>query len=94
MDVYTERAYLVRFLATKYNARFGVDPNEPDWPVIYIDTPTGQLSWHISPNDMHLFENISHDANVKWDGHTTEEKYRRLHELSVLIDREEVIEHH
>lgn len=91
MNIYMERAYLIRFLVSKYNSRFGIDENEPDWPVIYIDTPTGQLSWHISKNDMHLFEGVPVDPNVKWDGHSTEEKYRRLQELSLLIDRREVI---
>lgn len=44
-----------------------IDPNEPEWPVAYIELPTGQVSWHL-PQHKHEF-----------DGHTTGEKYLRLH---------------
>jgi hypothetical protein len=43
-----------------------IDPAEPEWPVVYIELPTGQVSWHM-PQHPHEF-----------DGHTTEEKYRRI----------------
>lgn len=43
-----------------------IDPAEPEWPVVYIDLPSGQVSWH-----MPQFA----DA---WDGHDTAEKYRRV----------------
>jgi Phosphoribosyl-ATP pyrophosphohydrolase len=35
------------------------------WPVVFIELPTGQVSWHLAP------------YTGKYDGHTTEEKYRR-----------------
>lgn len=43
-----------------------LDPSEPEWPVAYIELPTGQVSWHLPQHP------------VAWDGHTTEEKYRRV----------------
>lgn len=46
-----------------------IDPAEPEWPVVYIDLPTGQTSWH-----MPQFAN-------EWDGHDTTEKYRRVREF-------------
>jgi hypothetical protein len=45
-----------------------IDPEEPEWPVIYIELPTGQVSWHMPPHP------------VLYDGHSTEEKYRRIQE--------------
>lgn len=24
-----------------------LDPEEPEWPVVYIELPTGQVSWHV-----------------------------------------------
>ena len=42
------------------------DPKEPDYPVVYIDLPTGQVSWHVTA------------YQGKWDGHTTTEKYDRI----------------
>jgi hypothetical protein len=45
-----------------------IDPAEPEWPVVYIELPTGQVSWHMPQHP------------VPYDGHTTEEKYRRIQE--------------
>lgn len=82
-DVYRERARLVAHLATLYPSVLSFsDPTEPEWPVLYVDSPAGQLSWHIAPGDRDLFEHVSlvppSDARAKWDGHSTEEKYARL----------------
>lgn len=76
--VYRERAHLVAHLAAVYPSRLGTDPAEPDWPVLYVDTPEGQLSWHIAPSDLELFAHVPRDDGAVWDGHSTEEKYRRL----------------
>lgn len=81
-SVYRERAHLVAHLAAIYPAALGMDPAEPDWAVVYIDTAEGQLSWHISPDDMDLFAHVSPVHNVEWDGHSTEEKYARLDALT------------
>lgn len=52
------------------------DPADPLWPVLVIDTPTGQVSWHIHADEATAnFEKYEGD----WDGHTTEEKNARLH---------------
>jgi hypothetical protein len=47
---------------------FRIDPAEPEWPVVYIVLPTGQISWHMPQID------------EEWDGHSTEEKHRRINE--------------
>lgn len=44
---------------------FRIDPTEPEWPVAYIELPTGQVSWHLPQHP------------IAWDGHGTAEKYRR-----------------
>lgn len=77
--VYRERAHLVAHLAALYPATIGYhDPNEPDWAVVIIDLPTGQVSWHVAPADMDLFETVRRSEINTWDGHTTDEKYARL----------------
>jgi len=81
MDVYTERSYLVAYLAVKYPAVMSYnDPNEPDWPVIYIESPEGQLSWHIAPHDVEIFSHVKkvEPEEITWDGHSTELKYERI----------------
>lgn len=81
--VYTERYGLIlRAVSLAYQlgfaAGFRIDPREPDWPVAFIELPTGQVSWHIQPHQR------------EWDGHTTEEKYRRAREF-ILDSRDDEI---
>lgn len=58
-------------LALENGMRAGVrlDENEPEWPMVYVELPTGQVSWHMPQHDK------------SWDGHDTEEKYRRIEEF-------------
>ena len=49
--------------------------------MIYVQLPTGQCSWHISPDDSYLFMHVEHAPTV-WDRHTTEEKYERVRKLA------------
>lgn len=65
----TRNYYVILAMAEAARLSYGVgvrlDPSEPEWPVIYIELPTGQVSWHL-PQHEH-----------EWDGHTTAEKYAR-----------------
>lgn len=83
---YRERAHLVAHLASLYASHIGyTDPDAPDWAVVIIQTPTGQMSWHIAPDDLELFEHVQTTfpgRSPKWDGHTTEQKYERLRKLT------------
>lgn len=82
---YRERAHLAAHLAAGYPSVLveGADADAPDWPVLFVKLPTGQVSWHISPDDVGLFSGIRRtmagmpDAPA-WDGHSTEEKYARV----------------
>lgn len=70
---YTERMQVVLMLAKMSGCKYGVgkDDNESwedEWRnVVYIDLPQGQVSWHIAPHDMHLFEGFP-TYEGKWDG--------------------------
>lgn len=84
-SVYRERNQIAAGLAHLVmvaggNAWIGHDPSEPDWPVLFIELPTGQVSWHFAPTDVDLLEGIP-TSERPWDGHTTEEKYQRLQAL-------------
>jgi hypothetical protein len=86
-DPYRERAHLAAYLAARHPSRIAHnDPTAPDWPVLYVDTPAGQLTWHLNPDDLDLFTHVpvvaSDDPAARWDGHTTPEKYRRLDALT------------
>ncbi|MBM2623867.1 hypothetical protein JIG36_51100 [Actinoplanes sp. LDG1-06] len=73
-DAYARRnrAVLVALgaaVAAGLSAGIGVDPAYgTEWPVVYIDLPTGQVSWHVTA------------YGPTWDGHTTTEKYARIAE--------------
>lgn len=84
MDVYSERAHLVALLAKIFPSWVGTDPSEPDWPVVYIQLPTGQCSWHISPDDWQdLFAHLELSPDgPAWDNHSTSEKYRRIRQAA------------
>lgn len=77
--VYRERHHLVAHLAAAYPSIlvYGADPGAPDWPVLFVDLPTGQVSWHIAPRDIDLFKHVTVGTGT-WDGHTIDEKYERL----------------
>ena len=70
--VYSERnrlaAALARMaLAAGFSAGKGVDPDETKWPVVYVDTPNGQVSWHIAEADAHVLKGLP-QYGKQWDG--------------------------
>jgi hypothetical protein len=81
--VYAERGQCVLALARAakalgFPAGFAIDPQEgPDWPVLYIDLPSGQVSWHLTAAEREAASDIGPYRGT-WDGHSTEEKYKRL----------------
>ena len=79
---YHERNQVVAALAKLFPAGVAVDPDEPDWPVLYIDLPDGQGSWHFQRSEaIDLLAGIP-KYDGEWDGHSTEEKYARLQALA------------
>lgn len=87
-NAYNERARLVALLATLYPSHIGyTDPTAPDWAVVTIEAPTGQLSWHIARRDIDLFEHVpvTLSTDRPYDGHTTDEKYQRIQNLITQI---------
>jgi hypothetical protein len=78
---YEERNKVVAALARRFPsgvARTAIEGWSEDWHgCVYIDLPTGQVSWHFHDSQAHLFDGLP--AYTKpWDGHDTPEKYRRL----------------
>jgi hypothetical protein len=57
-----------------YEVGIGVDMDQPGWPVVYIELPTGQVSWHMQ---QHVRD---------YDGHSTEEKYARCNAYAEQIE--------
>ncbi len=85
-SVYKERdlciALLVQY-AQKADVNVGIKEHvgeewEDEWRnVLFIDLPTGQVSWHLHRDELVNFPGVGPYAG-EWDGHTTEEKYERI----------------
>lgn len=83
-SVYAERDKLVCYLSKQWPSALGpVNDAEPGWTMaVYINTPEGQLSWHIPDHEIPMFEDhCTFSEKSPWDGHSTEEKYARLSRL-------------
>lgn len=89
-QAYWERNQLVVALSKMFPSSLGRHEEsdlgwERDWMnivyvVVPIDGQESQLSWHIHDSELPLFAHLS-PFDLKWDGHTTEEKYERLSKL-------------
>jgi len=52
---------------------------ERDWlHIVFIELPTGQVSWHIHDSELPRFAFLPRKDDVGWDGHGTAEKYERM----------------
>lgn len=58
-----------------YECGIRVDGSEPEWPVIYIELPTGQASWHVPQHTR------------SWDGHSVEEKFNRIDAYRTMVNQ-------
>jgi len=85
---YTERercVALIAALAHSLGWKVGLGRTEiegwsDDWNnITYIDLPTGQVSWHMHDSHLPFFNGLP-QYDGTWDGHDTEEKYRRVAE--------------
>ena len=77
-QAYFERNQVVAALAKLFpsgTARTAIEGWEPEWHgCVYIDLPTGQVSWHYHDDQAYLFKDLPAYAGA-WDDHTTEQKY-------------------
>lgn len=82
---YLERNQVVAALAKRFpsgTAKTAIEGWSEDWHgCVYIDLPTGQVSWHFHDSQAYLFDGLPQYVG-KWDGHDTTEKYRRVAALA------------
>jgi hypothetical protein len=82
LETTPDEAYLDRNLcaqamvkmAMKLGYSVGIK-EDPEWPVLYVDLPSGQVSWHIPRNEIVC---SFPKYQGKWDGHRVEEKRDRM----------------
>ena len=81
--IYYERNQAVMAMAKLamlqgYAVGIAGDPNEPDYPVLMIDLPTGQVGWHIPQKEL---QGQWPEYHKQWDGHSLQEKEYRIREF-------------
>lgn len=85
---YRERAMMIAKQTEKHYSHWNIDIQSPTWKVIclHLKTEAGKfttVTWHISADDLDLFpEGLSTYTVSDYDGHDTEEKYRRFREYA------------
>ncbi len=94
---YLERNQVVALLARLFPSgirKTAIEEWDEEWHgCVYIDLPTGQVSWHYHDSHAHLFADLP-PYFEEYDGHTTEEKYKRVQAVDAadLVERHELIE--
>lgn len=80
-EAYYERNCVVAALARCFPSglrKTDIEDWDPEWHnCVFIDLPTGQVSWHFHDREIHLFDGLP-EYTKPWDGHSTPEKYARL----------------
>jgi hypothetical protein len=80
-NAYRERNQVVAALAKCFPSgikKTAIEGWDKSWHgCVYIELPTGQVSWHYHDDDSDLFKNLP-PYTGNWDGHSTSEKYTRL----------------
>lgn len=82
-NAYWERNQLVAFLSKILSSHLSKHEDDPNWDedwrnIVFLYLPNGsQISFHIHDSDLKYFSHLEYKEN-KWDGHSTEEKFRRM----------------
>ena len=77
-EAYVDRNLAVQVLAVlarQQGYQVGIRNREDDWPILYVDLPTGQVSWHIPKDEIAA---LFPDYPGEWDGHDLKENRDRL----------------
>lgn len=85
-SVYEDRARLIAFLSALYPSVLTRDEEAvPGWWVVFVDTPSGQLTWDVAPEHMEHFGHVERvaptDMRALWDGHTRQDRNDRIDDL-------------
>ena len=89
---YDERNRLVALVSSLFPSSLSRHPVEDkeweaDWRwIVVVQFPTGQASWHIHDSHLVLFAHLER-RDQKWDGHTSQEKYERIANLTRTQER-------
>jgi hypothetical protein len=87
-ELYDHRCllYICLCLATPTKAKWKSDENYGDWICLYLELPTGQISYHVPAKFLPLFQNkIEKSETYLWDGHSSPDVLTRLMSYSTTF---------
>lgn len=88
-EAYRQRNHLVAALADLFPSGIRethIEGWDPAWNgCVYIDLPTGQISYHYHDSQAFLFSHLP-PYGREYDGHDKEEVHRRLRDLRRFAD--------
>lgn len=61
------------------------DPASPGAPVVYVETPAGQLSFRPAASDLRYFRGVREIRDYPWDLHTSRQTYERIIALTEMV---------
>lgn len=56
-------------------------PESDEWWILFVETPHGQMSWHLRQKEAIEFFWAPTAKTNPWDGHSTETKNERIEDL-------------
>lgn len=66
-------------LNLKQSSCWKEDQNTPGWFILYLNLPTGQISYHVPDRLLPLIDReIERASGEVWDGHTSDDVVSRL----------------
>jgi hypothetical protein len=79
-ELYDHRCLLfINLCLAAVNFRSAWKQDYEDWFCLYLETPKGQISYHVPNKYLHLVaDKIPHNSDYAWDGHTSEDVIERL----------------
>lgn len=84
-DLYEHRNLLFLTLALElfrdYEVYYRLDKDMEGWFILYIELPSGQISYHLTDNYLEYMDRIPERPEAEWDGHTPHDVLERLHEF-------------
>lgn len=82
-ELYEHRCLLFINLALTYPTEAYWRPHYEGWPLIGLDLPVGQVTYHVPEKYLPLFKDKVKLGGPEWDGHTSAQVVERLAKWAV-----------
>lgn len=81
-ELYQHRQLLFFAFAKSVDCRRVWKPHYPGWPVLFIELPSGQISYHFEEKYIPIVDKIAFRVDdYPWDGHVSSDVLQRIEEF-------------